>query len=731
MNPELIVSNDEHRAPQQGFNLRQFHRILALTWPFRGILALGIAATVVFAFLHTLSIGGVFPVFKILLEDEGLAGWVHRTVASERVGLAFAAPEDSSARSLRVTNVDEDLQAEGLRDFDLLSDAGGRSAAELLEVLATADAGSIVAVHVAQTEVEPETTLTNLELHAGGSSWKYRLLLSVAPHVGGESAGAKLHILITILTGLVILVITANVLRFVGEVLMARAILRAMMTLRARLYERTLQLPMVYFAGQETADIVTRFVQDIQEIQRGLTTLFGKFIREPLRAIFLLGAAFAIDWRVTLVVVVVAPIAVAVFYAVGRKVKKANRKLLMGYGQMIGALTTSLQNIRVVKAYTAEGKERERLSRVDWSMFKQQVKLVELQSFISPMLETVAIIAGSLMTVWLASMVLNHKLEVSTFVTLGFLLSVLADPLRKMSDVYVRLQRSTAGAERIFQVIDSPIESPRDGVGVGLATLSVGIEFKGVSFTYPGAETPAVNDVNVLIEKGETVAIVGPNGCGKTTLVSLLPRFFDPGAGCVLFDGVDIRDATLDSLRGQISLVTQDAVVFAATPVENIAYSSQEPDTPRAKEAARRAYADEFIENLPKAWDTILGERGSTLSGGQRQRLAIARAIYRDAPVLIFDEATSQIDTESELNIQNALKEFSRGRTTLIIAHRLSTIQFAHRIIVMEAGRVIDSGNHAELYKRCPLYRTLCETQLVSGDHDRTDTKPQRTTGPN
>jgi len=729
MNPELIVSNDEHRAPQKGFNLRQFRRILALAWPFRGILALGITATVVFALLHTLSIGGVFPVFKILLEDEGLAGWVHRTVASERVGVAFAVPTDPSAQSLRVTNVGGGLLAEGLRDFDLLSADDGCSAAELLETLATADTGARIAVHVSQTEADPETALTNLELHAGELSWKYRLLLSVAPHVDGESASAKLRILIAILTGLVILVITANVLRFVGEVLMARAILRAMMTLRARLYECTLQLPMVYFAGQETSDIVTRFVQDIQEIQRGLVTLFGKFIREPLRAVCLLGAAFAIDWRVTLVVVTVAPIAVAVFYAVGRKAKKANRKLLMDYGRMIGALTTSLQNIRIVKAYTAEGKERQRLSRVDWSMFKQQVKLVELQSFISPMLETVAIIAGSLMTVWLASMVLNHKLEVSTFVTLGFLLSVLADPLRKMSDVYVRLQRSTAGAERIFQVIDSPIESPRDGAGVGLAPLSVGIEFKGVSFSYPGSETPAVSDVSISIEKGETVAIVGPNGCGKTTLVSLLPRFFDPGAGCVLFDGVDIREATLDSLRGQISLVTQDAVVFAATPVENIAYGSQEPDTPRVKEAARRAHADEFIESLPEAWDTILGERGSTLSGGQRQRLAIARAIYRDAPVLIFDEATSQIDTESELNIQNALKEFSRGRTTLIIAHRLSTIQFAHRIIVMEAGRVIDSGSHGELHERCPLYRTLCETQLAGSDHDRIDAKPQPTSG--
>jgi ABC-type multidrug transport system fused ATPase/permease subunit len=250
--------------------------------------------------------------------------------------------------------------------------------------------------------------------------------------------------------------------------------------------------------------------------------------------------------------------------------------------------------------------------------------------------------------------------------------------------------------------------------------LERGIEYVNVSFTYPGAEAPALRGVSLSIERGETVAIVGPNGCGKTTLVSMLPRLFDADSGEIRYDGLDIRNAGLKSLRSQIGLVTQEAIVFAGTPVENIAYGEPAPDDDRVRDAARRASADEFINAVPGAYEADLGERGSTLSGGQRQRLAIARAIFHNAPILIFDEATSQIDSESELKIQTALQEFARDRTTLIIAHRLSTIQFADRIIVMDAGRIIDSGTHRELFERCPLYRNLCETQFVN-DPDSDD----------
>jgi ABC-type multidrug transport system fused ATPase/permease subunit len=381
---------------------------------------------------------------------------------------------------------------------------------------------------------------------------------------------------------------------------------------------------------------------------------------------------------------------------------------------MIGALTASLQNLRVVKAYTAEAHERARLDEVDRRMFRQQLKLARLDAFLSPMMETLAVLSGSALTIWLASQVLNHTLSLSTFATLGVALAMIFDPLRKMTDVYVRIQRASAGAERIFQVLDTPVETVAADTGTDVAALEKTLEFVDVSFTYPSAGGPALSDVNLTIRRGETIALVGPNGCGKTTLVSMLPRLFDPDRGEVRYDGLNVRKATHASLRRQFGLVPQEAVIFEGTPIENIAYGNGRIDRARVEDAARRAYADEFVRNIPGGYEAVLGERGSTLSGGQRQRLAIARAIYRDAPILIFDEATSQIDSESELKIQNALREFAKGRTTIIIAHRLSTIQFADRIVVMDAGRIVDAGTHKELFERCSVYRTLCETQFVN-----------------
>ncbi len=740
MNPDQFTPNDQHRTAKGGFRTREFVRIVGLAWPHRKTLALGVLVTILFAGFHTLSIAGVFPIFKVLLDQEGLHGWVSRSVAGERTGVAFAPLTDPSDSRLRITKVAVDSQAHalGIRASDWIEDTGDRLAAELLEALAGAETGSTVSVRRTSADGGATSAPSEIDLEPVEASRVQRLLRWAVARISAEGQQDKLRILIYILSGLIVMVIVGNVFRYLGEVLIAKAILQAMMGLRGRLYERTLHLPMSFFSGKPTADIVTRFVQDVQEVQRGMMTLFGKFIREPLRAVFILGLAFWGDWRITLAMLVVAPAAVVVFWVIGRVVKKANRKLLQAYGDMIGALTTSLQNLRVVKVYTAEDHERGRLLSVDRTVLRQQLSLAKLQAFTSPVMETVAVIAGSVGAVWLAGRVLNQELSTSDFMGLGVVLGMLFDPLRKLSDVYVRVQRSTAGAERVFHVLDQPIEGDLPGSDTELGPLEEGIEFVDVSFTYSGAETPALTGVNLTIKRGETVAIVGPNGCGKTTLVSMLPRLFDPDAGEVRYDGLDIRRARLSSLRRQIGLVSQEAIVFAGTPIENITYGTSafaECETEgarrdyrtsgsadrdatvreRAQDAARRASADDFIRSLPGGYDANLGERGTTLSGGQRQRLAIARAIFRDAPILIFDEATSQIDTESELKIQSALKEFSKGRTTLIIAHRLSTIQFARRIIVMDQGRVLDTGSHKELFERCPLYRRLCETQFLNG----------------
>ena len=695
------------------FSPREFARLFKTCCRYPAPMAFGLASTVIFASLHTVSIATSLPVFKILLEEESLQTWVDRTIAHDRTGLNLVVTEDRVG--LRVTVAGKSSQAyqDGIRPGQILRDAGGQTGGELLHTLADSPEDEAVQVVIVDRDGDGRASLalSPRKIEHDLLTWATTLLPQ-----GAEKA--KLRTLGYLLVGLVVIIVLANVFRYFGEVSIAKSVLRSMMDLRGQVYERTLHLPMAFFVTQPTSDLVGRVVQDIQEIQRGMLTLFSKFIREPLMAIFILGLALKLDWRLTLAVLVVAPAVALVFWRVGSSVKKANRKLLQAYGEMIGALTASLQNLKVVKAYTAEDIERQRLKTVDAKVLRQQIKLAKLQAFVSPAMETVAVLAGSALTIWLASRVLRHELSPSQFLTLGVTLSMLFDPLRKLSDVFVRVQRSTAGAERVFQVIDHAIESDGSRSDTVVKPLAERIEFRGVNFTYPEADHPALCDVNLTIERGETVAIVGPNGCGKTTLVSMLPRLYEPDSGTVLYDGLDLQHATLKSLRSQIGLVTQDAVVFAGTPGENIAYGSGELDRARASNAAKQASADEFIEALPGGIEGNLGERGTTLSGGQRQRLAIARAIFRNAPILIFDEATSQIDSESELKIQTALQEFSRNRTTLIIAHRLSTIQFADRIIVMDGGRVLDSGTHEALIKRCDLYRTLCDTQFGLGSTD-------------
>jgi len=688
------------------FRVKHFKRIVRLVCRNRGLLALGMLSTVVFACLHTISIGAAFPVFRILLEEEGLHSWVNRTVASQRLDMSIGVPtEDGSAR---ITKIDSKSRtyAKGLRVGSLITDVQNRHVSELFRELAHGAVGSTVTV---QTSLDSRTTEVQLEL--GELGWSMVSLRWSASLLGTNADTQRLETLKLLLFGLIGLVVAANVFRYIGEVLMARAVLEAMMQLRGDLYERTLHLPISFFAGQPTADLVGRFVQDIQEVQRGMLTLLSKFTREPLRAMFVLGLCLTLDWRMTLALLIVAPVTGLMFWRVGKRVKRSNRRLLQGYGEMIGALTASLQNLRVVKAYTAENHERERLKAVDRRVLRQQLSLAKLQAFVSPAMETVVVVAVSFLTLWLASRVLSHQMSISEFATLGLALAMVFDPLRKLTDVYVRVQRSTAGAERIFRILDHPVESEAKSGEIDLDELKGNIEFRNVCFTYSGADTPALKNVSLKIVKGETIALVGPNGCGKTTLISMIPRLLNPDSGSVLFDGVDLATSTLRSLRKQIGLVTQDAVVFAGTPIENIAYGQSEIDEDAVRDAARRASAEEFIEKIPGGFHAILAERGTSLSGGQRQRLAIARAIFRDAPILIFDEATSQVDSQSEWKIQKALQKFAEDRTTIIIAHRLSTIQFADRIVVMDNGRILDMGSKDELFDRCPLFRTLCETQ--------------------
>jgi ABC-type multidrug transport system fused ATPase/permease subunit len=303
-------------------------------------------------------------------------------------------------------------------------------------------------------------------------------------------------------------------------------------------------------------------------------------------------------------------------------------------------------------------------------------------------------------------------MQASDFFTLLILLGATAETVRKTSDVWNKMQQARAGAERVFHILDEPAEAEKPDA-IELSPLRERIEFRNVVFSYPGTDRVVLKGINLSVQAGHNVAIVGPNGSGKTTLANLLPRFYDPDSGLVLIDGKDIRDVTLFSLRSQIGMVTQDVMTFNDTIAANIAYGKPEATTEEVIAAARRSFAHEFISPLPDGYDTIIGEQGAGLSGGQLQRIVIARAILKNPSILIFDEATSQVDADSEAKIHRAIEEIMQDRTSFIIAHRFSTVITADVIVVMDDGRIIAQGQHEELMQTCPLYQSLYETQLI------------------
>ena len=720
-------------------NNSQFWRACRYLIPYRGLVAISITCALFVSFAFAGGLGTLLPIMRVFLNGDTIQTWVDRAIAQPRLGVTFA----DSTDELRIVKIEpgQTAASEGWKVNDVLSmpesPEGKAGYARTLDALSDPAPASVTV----KVSGSPRAILLP-------PIQPYRAIgRGIASHFPTRPVAAIASVLGIILA----LAVFSNVLSFFQEYLSDKSAVMAVNDIRRRLYDHVLHVPMSHFGQKGTSDVTSRLTQDSQALAEGFKTVLGQSIQEPIKAAMAFGIALLASWKLTIVIIVVTPIMLAIIKKFGKKMRRASKKAMLSSSSMLGQIEGSLSGIRVVKGATAERFERRRYTRIMDGLVKQQLKMSRIDAFTEPTMATLTLLVVAILVIIASYMIFDwHSLDREHFLLVLVCLGGIGDSLRRLSKVNNVLQRSNAAAARIFEVLDLPVEeegrkarrhggtkarseqradessasgsspsSVRASVPsrlplTKLPTIQHEIRFEGITFAYPNASNPAVIDVSLEVPKGKSIAIVGHNGSGKTTLLALLPRFYDPQEGRITIDGVDLRTVTLKSLRQQISIVTQDSVIFPGTIEDNIRYGNPLATREEVTSAAKRAFAHEFILEKPQGYDTLLGEMGGQLSGGQKQRLCIARAILRKSPILVLDEATSQVDAHNEDLIQRAIESVMKERTTFVIAHRFSTIRSADEIIVMDRGRIVGQGRHEELLVTCDTYQQLYERQIFT-----------------
>ena len=495
---------------------------------------------------------------------------------------------------------------------------------------------------------------------------------------------------------------------------------RIVADLRAELYRKIQLQSLAFFTKNPTGTLMSRITNDVGFIQGAVSEAVTALLKDSFTLLCLVFVIFYRDWQLAIVAMFVFPLAVYPIAKFGQKMRQIATRTQVTLGSLTSLLQETISGTRIVKAFSMEEYEDKRFSVENERLFRLSLKSISINAISSPFMEFLGGLGISAIIFYGGYQVIHGQSTPGTFFSFLTALIMLYEPVKRLTNVNNTIQQGIAGAQRVFGIIDLVPEIRNRTDAVPLPRISREIEIRNVTFRYE--ETPVLKDINLRIRTGEVVAFVGMSGGGKTTLVNLIPRFYDVTAGMILIDGRDMRNVTIESLRGQIAIVTQQTILFNDTVRNNIAYGDIVKTEEQIVAAAKAAHAHDFILRLPKGYDTLIGEQGTKLSGGERQRISIARALLKDAPILILDEATSSLDSEAEIEVQDALENLMKGRTTLVIAHRLSTIRNADRIIVLVNGEIREEGTHETLLSRqgeyCRLYSMQFKENGRIGDKD-------------
>ncbi len=668
--------------------MKNFLRALRYVVPYRRRLIASIVCALLAAILWGMNFTAVYPFLKLLSTERSLQSWIDDTIAAQEKIV------DTLSKEADTVSADEDKAhalPEGKRKDKAIRDAAAAS-------------------------YRSESRLES----ARKSLYYYQVLRKYIYLLCPTGCFQTLVMLI-----LIVVAGTAikGFFEFCQETLVGSVVNLSLFDLRNRFYRNVIHLDVDQFHEQGTSELMSRFTNDVEMLGQGQRTLFERVVAEPLRALSCIVFACFINWQLTLMFLILVPVALFVLTKIGRTMKRATHRLLERMSSIYKILQESFKNIRVVKSFTMEPYERRRFHDATKDYYKKSMRVVRLNALAAPIVEVLGVMAIGAALLVGAHLVLrpnvrigpfqftDQPMESETLLQLYILLAAIADPVRKLSSVYTKLQSGYAAADRIFAVLDRQPRVQPNSEGPRFARVEEAIEFRNISFSYVPTR-PILTNINLTVKAGEVVAFVGKNGCGKTTLLGMLPRFYDPHHGAILIDGLDIRTLNLRSLRSKIAVVTQDTILFDDTIYNNIAYGNRRASPEEVEAAAKQAGAHDFISQMPEGYQTQVGEAGAMKSGGEKQKIALARAILRNPSILILDEFTSQIDSDSEARIHRTIREFAQGRTVFLITHRLNTLEMADRIVVLDEGRIIAAGTHKELLGSCALYQCLYEASV-------------------